>query len=68
MEEIHTETADLMFGEINGIAPSFYLVLSEAYSEPTHRYQMDDFAKIVNGQIPLIAFAQKLRLRCLTGF
>ena len=54
---MHTETADLMFGEINGIAPSFYLVLSEAYSEPTHRYQMDDFAKIVNGQIPLIAFA-----------
>ena len=40
---------DLTFCKINDIAPNFYLVLSEAYSEPSHTSKMERFAKIANG-------------------
>ena len=44
------QIADLSFCETNGIASSFYLVLSETYSEPRLiTSQMEHFAKIVNG-------------------
>ena len=39
------EIADLIFCEINGIAPSFYLALSEAYSESSRTSKMGRFLK-----------------------
>ena len=38
------------------------------YSEPCQVSKVELFAKIVNGWKPLIIFAKKLHLRCLTGF
>ena len=39
---------DLIFCEINGIAPCFSLVLSEVYSEPSHTSKIKHFAETVN--------------------
>ena len=37
-------------------------LVSEAYSEPSQRYKMELFAKIVNSWIPLTAFAKNFIL------
>ena len=42
--------ADLMFCEINGIAPSIYSAISEAYSGSSHTSKLERFMKIVNAE------------------
>ena len=48
----YAEIADFIYCKINGIASSFYLILSEAYSEPCKISKIGRFAKVVNGWIP----------------
>ena len=43
VEEIRIDCR--LYCEINDVAPSFYLVLSEAYSKSSQRSKMERFAK-----------------------
>ena len=54
----YADIADLIYCEINGIAPSFCLVLSAAYSEFSQVSRKEHFAKMVNEWIPLTVFAK----------
>ena len=60
VEEIHTEIADLIYCNINSIATSFYLILSEAYSEPCQKSKMEGFGKMISGWITLTIFEKAL--------
>ena len=44
----HADIADFIYCETNGIAPSFYLVLLEAYLESSQTSRMERFVKMVN--------------------
>ena len=50
-----------------GIAPSFYLVLSEEYSKPTQTSKKERLAKLVDGWIPLTVFAKSFLLDVWLG-